>query len=451
MVNGARQKAGSLVKPRVGIAILNFNGADLTIRCLDHLRKIEWPENRLELVVVDNGSTDDSRSRIREAHPGAKLVTSQVNLGFAGGCNLAIRSMEAADYVALLNNDAYVEPGWLEPLVQALESQPDVGAACSKILFDTSFMEVRLFSPIFRLIGPKSRDLGVRISGLRVAGECRLSKCRFPEGFWERQPGSSNQPDARWTNGKAVMHVPLDRREVGAICEFRVSAETSKRLTLRVGDVEEEFEVNSEPTWISIDALAEPFDLINNAGSDLAGFKDSADRGILQPDRGQFDRQERVFAWCGCSALLSRAYLEDVGLFDERLFLYYEDFDLSWRGHHRGWSYVYVPESVVRHSHAATSGEDSDLFKFYVRRNRLLVLLKNAPLAVAAREAVGSGSEVLRQLRSDYQLRTLNHETRERARAFCSFLAQAPAALRERARIKARRQERAERSRVLQS
>lgn len=433
------------MKPRVGIGILNYNRAALTIKCLEHLREVEWPGDRLEIVVVDNGSTDDSRSRISEAHPNAKIVASQVNRGFAGGCNLAIRSMEQVDYVALLNNDAYVEPGWLEPLVQALESQPGVGAACSKILFATSYVELGLTSPTFRLIGPNSRDLGVRISGLKVAGESRFSRCHFPEGFWERQPGSSDQPDARWTNGKGLMHVPLDRGEAGAVCELRVSAETSKRLALRVGDREEEFEVHSEPAWISIDVYAEPFDLINNAGSDLAGFKDAADRGIFQPDRGQFDRQERVFAWCGCSVLLSRAYLEDAGLFDERLFLYYEDFDLSWRGRHRGWSYAYVPESVVKHSHAATSGENSDLFNFYIRRNRLLVLLKNAPLPIAAREALGSGREVLRRLRSDYQRRTLTHETRERARAFCSFLAQAPAALWERARIKPRQQDRANR------
>ena len=438
------------MKPRVGVGILNYNGADLTIKCLDHLSKLEWPGDRLEVVVVDNGSTDDSRSRIGAAHPEAKLVASQVNRGFAGGCNLAIKSMEQVDYVALLNNDAYVEPGWLEPLVQALESRPDVGAACSKILFAPSFVEVGLTSPTFSLIGPKSRELGVRISGLRVAGACRFSECHFPEGFWERQR-SSNQPDARWTNGKGVIYVPLNRQEAGARCELRVSAETSKRLAVRVGDLEEEFEVHREPAWISIDLCAEPFDLINNAGSDLANFKDSADRGILQPDRGQFDRQETVFAWCGCSALLSPAYLQDVGLFDERLFLYYEDFDLSWRGRHRGWSYAYVPDSVVRHSHAATSGENSDLFNFYVRRNRLLVLLKNAPPALAVREAVGSGTDVLRRLWSDYQRRTLTHETRERARAFASFLAQAPPALRERARIKPRKPSRAQRNGAPQS
>ena len=63
-----------------------------------------------------------------------------------------------------------------------------------------------------------------------------------------------------------------------------------------------------------------------------------------------------MFAWCGGAVLLRRRYLDDVGLFDERFFLYYEDTDLSWRGRLRGWRYVYVPGAVVRHHHAPVVG-----------------------------------------------------------------------------------------------
>ena len=71
--------------------------------------------------------------------------------------------------------------------------------------------------------------------------------------------------------------------------------------------------------------------------------------------------------------LLSRRYVEDVGVFDPRYFLYYEDTDLSWRGQARGWRYRYVPDAIERHVHAATSIEGSDLFEFYVARNRLAI------------------------------------------------------------------------------
>ena len=66
--------------------------------------------------------------------------------------------------------------------------------------------------------------------------------------------------------------------------------------------------------------------------------------------------------------------------FDERLFLYYEDLELSWRGRRRGWRYRYVPGSVVRHAHAATAGQDSAVARYYNERNRLLVLARHATL-----------------------------------------------------------------------
>lgn len=71
--------------------------------------------------------------------------------------------------------------------------------------------------------------------------------------------------------------------------------------------------------------------------------------------------------------------LEDVGLFDERLFMYGEDLDLAWRAHFRGWRFRYTPASVVYHVHCGSSGEHSPFFLYHVERNRVLVNLKNAP------------------------------------------------------------------------
>ena len=95
-----------------------------------------------------------------------------------------------------------------------------------------------------------------------------------------------------------------------------------------------------------------------------------------------------MFAWCGGSVLLRPAYLADVGLFDDDFFLYYEDTDLSWRGRSRGWRYRYVPEARARHVHAASTGEGSPVFQHYVERNRLLMLVKNAPPRLACRRGV---------------------------------------------------------------
>jgi hypothetical protein len=68
---------------------------------------------------------------------------------------------------------------------------------------------------------------------------------------------------------------------------------------------------------------------------------------------------------------------------DERLFMYYEDTDMAWRGRSSGRRYRYVPDAVLRHVHAATSVEGSLLFHHYVERNRLVMLTKNAPCRLA--------------------------------------------------------------------
>jgi GT2 family glycosyltransferase len=85
-----------------------------------------------------------------------------------------------------------------------------------------------------------------------------------------------------------------------------------------------------------------------------------------------------VWGWCGAAVLLRRAYLDDVGRFDERLFMYAEDADLSWRGARRGWRYRYVPAAVVHHVHGASSGsERTPLLDYLNRRNRLVVVSRH--------------------------------------------------------------------------
>ncbi len=248
--------------------------------------------------------------------------------------------------------------------------------------------------------------------GLLRRGTRRTRRSEFPVDQRQRGPAGAFRPGG-----------------IRRICRIRVSAETAKPLSAGESASPSEFTVDAEPRWITLRPADKPFDVINNAGSNLVSSRNAADRGIFEPDCAQFDRTEEVFAWCGCSVLLSKHYLDDIGLFDETLFLYYEDFDLSWRGRRRGWSHFYVPASVVRHLHAATSGEYSDTFNFYVQRNRLLVLLKNGSLKIAAAEAVNYGSNVLAQLGSDLRHLRLPADTRKQVRTLSSFLLHAPKAL----------------------
>ena len=143
--------------------------------------------------------------------------------------------------------------------------------------------------------------------------------------------------------------------------------------------------VDGESIWCPVPLEGEPYDVVNNAGSVVLTDGHGADRGFGVPDGEQFSEGAEVFAWCGGAVLLRSDYLADVGLLDERFFLYYEDTDLSWRGRAWGWRYQFVPESTVRHVHAATTVEGSASFAYFTERNRLLMLLKNAPMPMVRR------------------------------------------------------------------
>ncbi len=92
-------------QPDVTCILLNWNGWRDTVECLKALKECRY--RNLTIIVVDNGSTNDSVARIRAAHPDVLLLESGKNLGFAGGNNIGIRYAlaQGAEYVWLLNND----------------------------------------------------------------------------------------------------------------------------------------------------------------------------------------------------------------------------------------------------------------------------------------------------------------------------------------------------------
>ena len=109
----------------VSIVVVNLNRRDLLERCLDSLWRQTFQS--FEVVVVDNGSTDDSVEYLRSVdEPRLKVVKLPENKGFAGGCNAGIACARGR-YIATLNNDAEADPKWLQELVQGMESGPSIG------------------------------------------------------------------------------------------------------------------------------------------------------------------------------------------------------------------------------------------------------------------------------------------------------------------------------------
>src|SRR5687767_1366702 len=110
-----------MADPRVCISVLNWNGADRTLTCLDALTRLDYPEPRI--IVVDNASTDGSVSRIAAAYPHLEMLCADSNGGYAAGNALALsRALESdTDLFWILNNDSRPAPDALRALVDAYQ------------------------------------------------------------------------------------------------------------------------------------------------------------------------------------------------------------------------------------------------------------------------------------------------------------------------------------------
>ena len=114
---------------KTSIVILNWNGADMLRRFLPSVIK-HSPE--AEVVVADNGSTDDSLRLMAEKFPSVRTIALDKNYGFAEGYNRALRQVEA-DLYLLLNSDVRVEEGWLKPMLEHMAAHAEVAACQPKI------------------------------------------------------------------------------------------------------------------------------------------------------------------------------------------------------------------------------------------------------------------------------------------------------------------------------
>lgn len=117
--------------PRVDVLVLNYNGERFLRACLDSLLRQTYADARL--ILVDNSSQDGSAALVQGEFPEVEVLALERNYGFAGGNNRAIAATHS-EYVALLNNDTEAEPGWLDALVEALDTHPAVGFCASRVV-----------------------------------------------------------------------------------------------------------------------------------------------------------------------------------------------------------------------------------------------------------------------------------------------------------------------------
>lgn len=116
---------------KVAVVILNWNGREMLAKYLP--RVLEYSQNEAEIFVADNDSSDDSLLYLEDYSDAVRVISLDRNYGFAEGYNLALQQIDA-EYYVLLNSDVEVTPHWLTPLIDFMDSHPDVAACQPKLL-----------------------------------------------------------------------------------------------------------------------------------------------------------------------------------------------------------------------------------------------------------------------------------------------------------------------------
>ncbi len=243
----------------ISVIIVNWNGKKWLKRCLDTL--LAQTHSNTEIILVDNGSADDSVEYIKTNYPSIKLVLSKTNLGFAGGNNLGYKHAHG-EYILLLNNDTYVEPEFLEKFVAAYAEIPRLGSVQCKLVL---------------MYDQKHLD---------VAG-------------------------SYWTSSSFLYHYGYG--------------------------------------------------------------KDATDK--------RYNQKMPFFSNKGAAMLLRRDIIEELGLFDDDFWCYYEETDLCHRLWVAGYECWYYPNATAYHAMGGTSLLfPNDFIQFHNFKNKLLSFLKNFQL-----------------------------------------------------------------------
>jgi GT2 family glycosyltransferase len=137
----------------IWVVVLNWNRWRHTLDCLACLEKVTHPPHTI--VVVDNGSDDDSVERIREGFPDLRLIETGANLGYAGGNNVVLREAlaEGADFIWVLNNDTCPEPEALGELLSSAEAEPRLAALASSVMLPSGDAATAAYADEPRKVG----------------------------------------------------------------------------------------------------------------------------------------------------------------------------------------------------------------------------------------------------------------------------------------------------------
>lgn len=261
---------------KIVVVVLNWNGEKFISRCLTSLIKLDKGNHEVEIIVVDNKSTDGSAKLIKKQFPQVRLIINSQNLGYSGGNNVGMlyAKGQKADWVWIVNPDVQVKASSLVTLVEKAKTNPKYAALGSKVYFASGYE------------------------------------------FHKEKYSKSDFGKVLWFAGGAM-------------------------------------------DWNNITSI---------------------NIGIDEVDTGKYDQVKEVEFLTGSSMLISLSVIDEIGMYDPKYFLYYEETDFCQRVLRAGYKLVYVPQSVVWHANAQSTVAGSGLVDYYTTRNRMLLGMRWAPI-----------------------------------------------------------------------
>ena len=187
---------------KVSVVIINYNGRKYLEKFLPSILASTYSD--MELIIADNASTDDSLAFMRSTYPAVRIIVLKRNHGYAGGYNEALKEVKS-DYYVLLNSDVEVSPGWIEPVIELMESDKGIGACQPKIL---SYKQKNQFE-YAGAAGGWLDCLGYPFARGRIFDICELDSGQYNE--WRRYSGRAGLPclSGRNYSSKPVAWIPI--------------------------------------------------------------------------------------------------------------------------------------------------------------------------------------------------------------------------------------------------
>ncbi|ANH81927.1 glycosyl transferase [Niabella ginsenosidivorans] len=244
---------------RISIITVHYNQPEVTVAFLTSVRKY-CATLPVEVILVDNAPVQDYEPRFKTAYPELVYIRSDQNTGFAGGNNLGIRQSKG-EYILLLNNDTELTEGFLETLIETMESNPQIG----------------LLSPLIKFFHEKDR--------IQYAGFTKMNYY------------------------------------------------TGRNNTI----------------------------------------------GYYEPDRGQYHKDYETGFCHGAAMLCRKQDLQKAGLMEELYFLYYEELDWCEKFKRIGKKTWFTGKAQIYHKESASVGKMSPVKSYFMTRNRMLYIRRNAP------------------------------------------------------------------------